>query len=156
MTVSRRDLFSASFALGVATLLGGTGPAFAAGLKFGPAKPFSFAVLSQRARELAGKAYLPPRRPAPEIVDQIGYEQHGKIKFRPDYAMFNDDKGVYPVTFFPVGKYFPKQVKMHAVDGGKAAEVLYEPEYFDMPSDSPAAQLPEDTGFAGFQVREST
>jgi glucan biosynthesis protein len=68
--LSRRDLLSASVALGVANLLGATGPAAAAALKFGPSKAFSFAVLSQRAREAAAKAYMPPRRPAPEIVDQ--------------------------------------------------------------------------------------
>ena len=153
--LSRRDLISSSVALGVASLLGATGPAGAVPLKFGPSKAFSFAGLTQRAREMAGKAYLAPKRPAPEIVEQIGYEQHGKIKFRADHAMFGDDKGVYPVTFFPVGKYFPKTIKMHAVEGDKAAEVLYEPEYFDMPDDSPAAKLPEDTGFAGFQIREA-
>lgn len=153
--LSRRDLLSAALATSVASLLGATGPAAAAQLKFGPAKPFSFAALADRARKLAAKAYMPPRKPAPEIVDQIGYEQHGKIKFRPDHAMFSDEKGVYPVTFFPVGKYFPKTIKMHAVEGDKAAEVLYEPEYFDMPDDSPAQKLPEDTGFAGFQIREA-
>lgn len=153
--LSRRDLLSAAFATSVASLLGATGPAAAAQLKFGPAKPFSHAALTARARDLAGKVYMPPRRPAPEIVDQIAYEQHGKIKFRPDHALYGDDKGVYPITFFPVGKYFPKAIKMHAFDGEKAAEVLYEPEYFDMPDDSPAAKLPEDTGFAGFQIREA-
>ncbi len=151
---SRRDLFAGSFALGVASLLGNASSAFAAQLKFGPAKAFSYAGLTSRARELAAKAYVPPKKAVQEIVDQIGYEQHGKIKFRPDHALFSDDKGVYPITFFPVGKYFPKSVKMLAVDGDKAAEVLYEPEYFDMPSDSPAQKLPEDTGFAGFQIRE--
>ncbi|MBV5263628.1 glucan biosynthesis protein [Pinisolibacter aquiterrae] len=152
---SRRDVLSAAVAASVASLLGATGPAAAAQLKFGPAKSFSFSGLVGRARDMAAKAYLAPRKPAPEIVDQIGYEQHGKIKFRSDHALFSDEKGVYPVTFFPVGKYFPKTIKMHAVDGDKAAEVLYEPEYFDMPDDSPAAKLPEDTGFAGFQIREA-
>lgn len=153
--LSRRDVLSAAAAASVASLLGATGPAAAAQLKFGAAKPFSFSGLVGRAREMAGKAYLAPRKPAPEIVDQIGYEQHGKIKFRADHALFSEEKGVYPVTFFPVGKYFPKTIKMHAVEGDKAAEVLYEPEYFDMPDDSPAAKLPEDTGFAGFQIREA-
>ena len=152
---SRRDLLSAALASSFAGLLGGSSAAFAAALKFGPPKSFSFSLLTQRARDMAAKAYLPPRKVAPQIVEQIDYAQHGKIKFRPDHALFGDDKGVYPVTFFPVGKYFPKSVKMHAVDGDKAAEVLYEPEYFDMPSDSPAQKLPEDTGFAGFQLRES-
>ena len=153
--LSRRDVLSTALAASFAGLLGGSREALASTLKFGPAKPFSFAALSKRAREAAAKAYLPPKKPAPQIVEQIDYAQHGKIKYRADQALFSDDKGVYPVTFFPVGKYFPKTVKMHAVDGEKAAEVLYEPEYFDMPNDSPAQKLPEDTGFAGFQIREA-
>ncbi len=153
--LSRRDVLSSALAASFVGLLGSSRQAIASTLKFGPAKAFSFATLTHRAKELAGKAYMAPKKPAPQIVDQIEYEQHGKIKYRADQALFSDDKGVYPVTFFPVGKYFAKTVKMHAVDGDKAAEVLYQPGYFDMPADSPAQKLPEDTGFAGFQIRES-
>ncbi len=152
---SRRDVVSAAAAASLAGLLGLSRAAVAAPLKFGPARPFSFAWLADRARAAADAPYVPPRKPVPDIVEQIGYEQHGKMKFRADHALFADTSAPYPVTFFPVGKYFPKTVKMHAVEAGKASEVLYEPEYFDMPADSPAARLPEDTGFAGFQLREA-
>jgi glucans biosynthesis protein len=154
-TPSRRDVLSAAVAASVASLLGARGATAATKLKYGPATPFSFALLTERAREAAQRAYAPPRRPAPEIVAEIGYEQHGKIKFRADRALFSDGTGAYPVTFFPVGKYFPKTITMHAVEGDKAVEVLYQPDDFSMPADSPAARLPEDTGFAGFQVREA-
>jgi glucans biosynthesis protein len=87
--LSRRDVLSAALAASVASMLGAS-PAAAAQLKFGQAKPFSFASLVARARDAAGKAYLAPRKPAPEIVDQSGYEQHGKIKFRPDHALFGE------------------------------------------------------------------
>ncbi len=152
--LSRRDVVSAGLAAAFASFIGAP-PAAAASLRFGPAQPFKFALLVQRARDMAAKDYVPPRRPAPDIVDEIGYEQHGKIKFRPDYALFSDGKGAYPVTFFSVGKYFPKTIKMHAVEAGSAAEVLYAPSYFDMPPDCPAVRLPPDTGFAGFQIREA-
>ena len=82
--LSRRDVLSTALAASFAGLLGGSREALASTLKFGPAKPFSFAALSKRAREAAAKAYLPPKKPAPQIVEQIDYAQHGKIKYRAD------------------------------------------------------------------------
>jgi Periplasmic glucans biosynthesis protein len=63
----------------------------------------------QRARDAATKPYQAPYRPAPEIVEQIDYAQHGKIRFKADHALFGDNQGGYPVTFFPVGRYFPRR-----------------------------------------------
>ena len=34
-------------------------------------------------------------------------------------------------------------------------EILYDAAYFDMPADSPARQLPDGAGFAGFRLQES-
>lgn len=153
--LSRRDVMAGTLAATfAAALTGSTTPASAAALKFGPPKPFSWATLVERARDAATKEYVQPYRPAPDIVAQIDYTQHGKIRFKSDDAMFGDS--AFPVTFFPVGKYFPKAIHMNAIDGANAREVLYEPDYFDMPADSPAQKLPEDTGFAGFQVREKS
>ena len=133
------------------------------GLHFGPAQPFSFEELVLRARDMAGRPYQPPYRPAPDVVEQIDYEAHGKIRFDPDKALFGPDSGgtqsAYPATFFHLGRFFGKSVKMHALengpDGRSAREILYSPDYFEMPADSVARQLPEDSGFAGFRLQES-
>src|SRR3546814_1451222 len=45
---------------------------------------------------------------------------------------------------------------MHALEEGAAREILYSPDYFEMPKDSIARKLPEDSGFAGFRLQEST
>ncbi len=134
------------------------------GLHFGPARPFSFEALTQRAEQFAGRPYRPPYRPAPEVVEQIDYEAHGKIRFDPERALYGPaaagPQSAYPATFFHLGRFFGKSVKMHALvdgPGGKSArEILYSPGYFDMPADSIARRLPEDSGFAGFRLQEST
>ena len=126
-----------------------------AGLKFGEKFPFSYDWLKQKARALAKEPYVPPPRPAPEIVQQIDYAEHGKLRFKPEYALFADGPGQFPVTFFHLGQFFPKTVTMHAVFGGEAREILYLPEYFEMPASSPARKLPESAGFAGFRFQES-
>jgi periplasmic glucans biosynthesis protein len=125
------------------------------GLNFGPPAPFSFDALAARAEAAAREPYRVPYRPAPEIVQRIDYDAHGKIQFRRDKALFADGPGAFPVTYFPLGRYFTKRVRMFALEGERARELIFSPDYFDMPEDSPARLLPADSGFAGFRLHES-
>jgi glucans biosynthesis protein len=127
-----------------------------AGLDLGPETAFSFDALVERARRAAAGAYVPPPRPAPEVLDKIDYDAHGKLRFKTDYAVWGQapDQRRYPVTFFHLGRYFVKPVRMHVLEAGKAREIIYREEYFDMPADSPAKALPKGAGFAGFRFQE--
>lgn len=127
----------------------------AGALRFGPALPFSFDALAERAAALAKKPHVPPPRATPAIVQQIDYEAWGQIRYRPEAALAAQGPGLYPATFFHVGQFFQKSVKMHAVENGQAREILYSSDYFSMPKDSVARKLPEKTGFAGFRLQES-
>jgi periplasmic glucans biosynthesis protein len=125
------------------------------GLTYGKPVPFSFDTLIERAQKLSQQAYAPPARPAPEVVKKIDYEAHGKIRFKVDRALSASGPGVYPATFFHLGQFFQKTVKMHALQDGKAREIVYASGYFDMPADSIAKKLPKNSGFAGFRLHES-
>lgn len=121
--------------------------------------PFSFEALTARAQQLAGTPYVPPYQPMPEVVSQIDYTQHGKLKFRPEKALFAGQAGAalppaYPLEFFHLGQFFTKRVKMHSVVDGQATEIPYSTDFFEMPDDSPARRLPADAGFAGFRLQE--
>ncbi|KAF1047975.1 glucan biosynthesis protein [Xylophilus sp.] len=130
------------------------------GLRFGNPQPFSFDRLVAQAQALAAKPYA-ENNPLPrDVLDRIDYEQHGKLRYKTDYALFREGPGPFPVTFFHLGRFFPVPVHMHALSRGgegdwTAREVLYDPNYFDMPADSPARQLPAGAGFAGFRFQES-
>jgi glucans biosynthesis protein len=124
------------------------------GLVLGQVEPFSYEALVDRARQMAAQPYQPPYKPAPDVVQSIDYDAHGKIRFRTDLAPFADGSGAYPVTFFHLGRYFGESVRMYLVGGDGAREILYRPDYFDMPADSPARKLPADSGFAGFRLQE--
>lgn len=156
ISLSRRQLLvgggSLASALALAQVVHAEGTK---GLTLGTARPFSYDWLKERARALAKEPYVPPPKPNPEIVQKIDYEEHGRIRFKPEYALFADGPGQFPVTFFHLGKNFPKTVHMHVVIAGEAKEIVYRPEYFDMPADSPARHLPENAGFAGFRFQES-
>ncbi len=127
----------------------------ASGLKLGAPQPFSFDQLKETARRMAKEPYAGPARPAPEIVAKIDYEAWGKIKFDVDQALYATGPGPFPVSFFHLGKYFPKAVEMHVVAAGQARALIYDPSVFHMPADSPARQLPHGAGFAGLRVQEA-
>nr|WP_198984009.1 glucan biosynthesis protein D [Herbaspirillum sp. ASV7] len=160
---SRRRFLTATGAGAALAALGLSPAALAAqGLKMGVAQRFSFEALVARARDMARTPYQPqPPIPA-DILDQIDYEAHGKIRFKPEDAAFADGPGPFPLTFFHLGKYFRVPVRMFLLDGqgdgdtpAHAREVLYSDRYFDMPADSPAHRLPAGSGFAGFRFQES-
>jgi periplasmic glucans biosynthesis protein len=128
-------------------------------LRFGPQQAFSYDWLKNHAENLAAAPYQAPPQPDPSIVANIDYDAYGRLKYKPDFALYGDGQpGVFPITFMFVGHYFPKTVRMYTVDkGGETArEVLYDPAYFDIPAASVAQRLPtEPSCFAGFWVREA-
>jgi glucans biosynthesis protein len=136
-------------------LAAGTGPVPGGqALKLGAARPFSFDLLKATAKRMASAPYVPPARPTPEIVGRIDYDAWGKIKYDMDRALFAGGPGRVAVTFFHLGRFFPKAVEMNVVEGGTAREILYDPAMFDMPADSIARKLPKGAGFAGLRVQE--
>ena len=50
------------------------------------------------------------------------------------------------MTFFHLGMYFAKPVHMYLLEDGAAREVVYRPDYFDMPEDSIARKLSDNSG----------
>jgi periplasmic glucans biosynthesis protein len=153
--IDRRLLLSGAAATGALAALRFDAAALTAeGLKLGPAAPFSFDRLKGRALDLAKAGYAPPPRPAPDVLEAIDYDAHGKIRFRPELSLWADGPSPYPVTFFHLGRFFQRPVRMYVADGGSAREILYDSACFDMPADSPARRLPDNSGFAGFRLQE--
>ena len=154
--IDRRTLLSGALATGALAGAGFSAPALAqAGLRFGAAAPFSFEALRDRARAMARAPYAAPPRPSAEILERIDYDAHGRLRYRPEAALWADGPSRFPVTFFHLGRFFQTPVRMHVVEGGQAREIVYDEAYFDMPPDSPARQLPSGSGFAGFRFQES-
>jgi glucans biosynthesis protein len=129
------------------------------GLRFGAAQPFSYEWLKNHAKTLAAGPYQPPPQPDPNIVANIDYDAYGKLKYKQDFALYGDGQpGVFPITFMFVGHYFPKTVRMFALEKGvkQAREILYDPKYFDIPTGSVAQRLADNPSCtAGFWVMEA-
>ena len=154
--LDRRRLLKALAVAGAAGLLPTEfSPAHAASsLTLGAPETFSFDGLKNVAERMAREPFTPPPQPDPDIVSKIDYERWGQIHFNTDSALFANGPGQFPVTFFHIGKFFPKSVEMYVVEGGQARPILYDQAMFDMPPDSPARLLPKAIGFAGFRIQE--
>ena len=167
-TLSRRDLLIAS------ALVGFAGPALAddpapqaeapqpavpeataAPAGFSPAlgspKPFSFDALVERMKAAAGRPYEPDPVRAGVILSQMHEDDHLLIHPRGDHTFAVPGTAV-PVQFFHLSRRFQQPVEIYLVEGDKARQVLYSPDYFDEPADGPARELPPDIGFAGFRL----
>src|SRR6478736_6219173 len=86
------------------------------GLKMGIPSPFSFENLKKRAQDMARSPYVAPQSPSPEVLAQIDYDAHGKIRFKTDLALWANGPSEFPVTFFHLGRYFTTPVRMHVVE----------------------------------------
>ena len=134
-------------------------PAPASGLKLGPPQPFSFEALAREAQADAARPYQRVNPLPAQVLDRIDYDAWGKIKFNTANALFRDGPGLYPVTFFHLGHFFPTPVHMYVLSaagpGAQAREIVYDQAYFSIPPNSPAHELPAGAGFAGFRLQES-
>ena len=134
-----------------------------AGLALGSASAFSWEGLIDEARLMAKRPYLPAPQPDRDVLEQIDWEAHGKIRFKPGNALFADGPGQYPVEFFHPGRFFQSPVQMYRLDKSLnekqartiAREILFDKHHFEMPADSPAQHLGPQTRYAGFRIQES-
>jgi glucans biosynthesis protein len=150
--IQRRSLVAGLSGAAAAGFLPRVAEATPPGLAFGAPFPFDFERLKVMAREAAAKPHVAPASPAPAILDDIDYEAWGKIAFDTDHALFKD--GPFPVTFFHLGRFFQSPVRMYEAGDGRAREILYDPDDFQIPTDSPARRLPKGVGFAGLRIQE--
>lgn len=126
--------------------------AAASGLGLGAPEPFDFERLIAKARALAAGPFRPYTMRAAEVLQRIDYDAGWKIRFRPEFALWADGSGPFPVRLFLPGRYQREAVELHLVERGWARPVLFSLDAFDIPADSPARDLPPDIGFAGFRV----
>src|SRR6201996_2991912 len=158
--IDRRTVLAAASASIALSALGLSPKALAAaGLKLGKAQPFSFDALAKEMQARAAHPYAHENSLPQQVLDEIDYEAHGKIKFNTDYSLFREGPGQFPVTFFHLGKFFRTPVRMYVLaPAGRpalATEILYDSAYFSVPANSPARELPKGAGFAGFRLQES-
>jgi periplasmic glucans biosynthesis protein len=106
----------------------------------------------EKARALAAQAYRPPDAALPEPLEKLSYDQYRDIRFRPDRALWREERLPFHVQLFHQGFLFRTPVTVHLVEGGKARELRFSPELFDYGPLVRGRGVEQSGGFAGFRV----
>jgi glucans biosynthesis protein len=151
--LSRRRLMGATLSLAAGALPAWAGPSAAAGPPLGRPAPFSFDRLKAAAVAAARRPYVPPAS-APALA-AIDYDAIGQIRYRPPMTLWGGLPGDGAIRFFHLGRYARRPVRVFAVAGGQAREVLYAEALFDVADPALARRLVAAGGFAGFRAMNS-
>ena len=133
MDPSRRDAVAGLAAIGLLPR-----GAMAQGVPSGPATPFSWDALQQRAAALAKRPFVPA--PAVPAAAAIGYDAAGAIRYRAERTLAGG------IRLFPLGVTAPTPVAIHIVENGRARVVPFAADLFTG-GGGPAA-----LGIAGFRA----
>jgi glucans biosynthesis protein len=133
----------------------GSGRAAAAETQIEAPEPFNFNSVKAIAKGLAGKPYVAPKAPVPDIISKIDFDVAQKIKFRADRALWADGSGPFPIRLFHVDKFNPLPVRLNLLAGGKSRQVVYSAADFDYGGTGLETKLPADLGFSGFRIMDS-
>jgi len=123
-------------------------------VRLGPPQPFSFPLLVAWAEKNASLPYKPPQTPAARLIAGIDFDAVQKIRFRPDHALWQGRAGQDPVAFFHLNRYSTDPVQLHAIEDGKARQILYGAGYFDYGASKLDPGRLGNLGFSGFRVMD--
>ena len=113
--------------------------------------PFAAATVRQLAHDLAQTEFKPPDNNLPDAFKKLDYDQYRSIRFRPDHALWRDERLTFQAQFFHRGFYYANRIDMFQVVQGRAVPIRYSPDMFDfgkLPPPPPGVDL----GFAGFRL----
>jgi glucans biosynthesis protein len=116
-----------------------------------PAGTFDFATVVKKADRLAAVPFQDPET-VPEWLVKISYDQWRDIRFKPDQALWREQKLPFQVQFFHPGLFYNRTVKVSVVRDGHATPVPFSPSMFDYGRNDFASKVPQNLGFAGFRV----
>ncbi|MGN6389796.1 MAG: glucan biosynthesis protein G [Burkholderiaceae bacterium] len=116
------------------------------------ATAFGFEDVASRAQQLAAKAYSPPPKNLPRSLASLNYDQYRDIRFRPNRALWREEKLPFELAFFHEGLYFDHAVKINEVVGGQVRPIRFDPSMFDYGANKLDPDAMRELGFAGFRV----
>jgi glucans biosynthesis protein len=116
-----------------------------------PVDTFDFATVVKRADRLAATPYQAPEA-VPDWLVKITYDQWRDIRFKPDQALWRDQKLPFQVQFFHPGLFYNHTIKVNVVRHGHAAPVAFSPNMFDYGRNDFASKVPQNLGFAGLRI----
>lgn len=121
-------------------------------LHAGAVGAFNFEDVAERAELQARQPYRDSSRKAPAQLEALSYDQYRDIRFRPDRALWRNDKLPFEVMFFHLGKFQKNSVRIDEVTPHGTRHVPYRASDFDFGKNKLSSRSWGDLGFGGFRA----
>jgi glucans biosynthesis protein len=117
------------------------------------ASPFTFQTVIDEAKELSKAPFKTTKGEVPDSLLKITYDEWRDIRFKPEKALWRQEKLPFTVQFFHPGLYFDHTVSVNIVDpDGTVRPVPFSTDLFDYKSERVKSLVPGNLGFAGFRI----
>lgn len=113
---------------------------------------YGFEDVANRARALAAAPYKKPEGTLPKSLQSLGYDQYRDIRYKPDRALWRNEKLPFEVAFFHQGFYFNHPVKINEISGKRVQPIRFDPGAFNYGANAIDGADLQNLGFAGFRV----
>jgi periplasmic glucans biosynthesis protein len=152
-----RSMPASALAL-VLTLCGMTAPVFAQSGDEGRGneskdQPFSASYVQELARNLARKAFVPPKEHVRGPWSKIGYDQYRDIRFRSERAIWRGERRNFELHLLPAAWLYKMPVDINIVSNGEVHPLRPDNGVFDFGKLArPPDAGTEPIGFSGFRI----
>jgi len=152
--LQRRDLVHGGVGFAALATLSRLGVSPARAAATAPAAPapgpFDQSTVRHLAQQMSTQPYRAPNTSLPGPIAHLSYDDFRGIVYRPEQALWHDQKLKFQVQFFPRGFLYEARVDMFEVADGQATAIPYSPDLFDFAD--PKFKVPGDIGFSGLRI----
>lgn len=113
---------------------------------------FDLNDVAAKAERLAKESFQEPKEQVPDWLLKIGYDQWRNIRFRPEHALWRDQRSPFQVQFFHPGLLYNRIVVANVVDAKGVRPAEFSPSQFDYDRNDFASKVPQNLGYAGFRI----
>ena len=121
-------------------------------LPLAPGTPFAEDTVAGQARLLTKSPYVPPADTVPQSYKDLNYDRYRAIRFNKSLALWGGDKLGFTAEFFSAGYIYQTPVQIFVVEGGQAAEAVYDPDIFTYGAEVSRPPDGARPGFSGFRI----
>ncbi|RWU05400.1 glucan biosynthesis protein [Pseudodesulfovibrio sp. S3] len=116
-------------------------------------EPFTRQVVVDKAWQLCLSPYDPTHGQIPQSLLDLNYDAWRDIRFRPEMALWKNEKLPFQLQFFHPGIFYDRLVDINIVNNGDTQRLSFEPAMFDYGDNHTLPeQIPTQFGFAGFRI----
>jgi glucans biosynthesis protein len=112
----------------------------------------SLDYVAKKAELRARKPFRSPRADLPDFLAKLTYDQYREIEFRHDKALWAEERLPFRSEFFHLGYLYQEPVHLNEFTSTYTQPVRFTPDFFDYRSLRLPAEIPANTGYAGFRL----